>query len=222
MNRWWGMLLVATLTGCGSGGGERFAADEDPSPGAGGAVAETAATGGAGTVGAGGETAATGAGGATASTGGVATNGAGGVSAAGGSVSAAGGATSGTGGAAVSMGAGGAVVAEDAGPGKEADAGKLPVTEDAGASCVCSAGACCDGCHFKAFGALCGVVVTSSFCTTETGPTATSIAVADHNNVFCSGVSPECDGHQAHKDETWYPCDQGHACVTDATGSHCS
>lgn len=214
MNRWWGMVLIATLTGCGSGGGERFAADEDPSPGAGGAVAETAATGGAGTVGAGGETAATGAGGATASTGGVATNGAGGVSAAGGSVSAAGGATSGTGGAAVSMGAGGAVVAEDAGPGKEADAGKPPATDDAGASCVCSVGSCCDGCHFKEFGALCGKVVAKSTC-------AGTDADIVYNNVFCSGSSDKCDGHQAHAYDD-FGCAKDHACVTDATGSHCS
>lgn len=230
MKRLWGIVIGLALAGCG-GGSENVRAD-----GTGGASVSEAAGGGSQEPGAGGAQLARETGGAT-STGAGGVSPAGGAAAGGAAVTSAGGSTEPAGGAGSAMvaaggagpiaggaggtsgtqpGAGGSSVAAGGGPegtggSLDGDAGLphgaggvagAPEAPDAGEACSCRSGACCDGCRPKAFGALCGEVITSSTCD-RFGARSDKYA-----NVFCSGTSALCDGHQAYSHVLYYP----HAC----------
>jgi hypothetical protein len=82
--------------------------------------------------------------------------------------------------------------------------------------CECDSGPCCDGCAYLPFGTVCAIHQPYyAFCYES------SISI-DYQYVFCSGESPDCDGHTHHTRNTFGSCPSGEMCVPDsALGAHC-
>lgn len=125
---------------------------------------------------------------------------------------AAGGQPSATGGAAgqagepddVSAGAGGQ--APTTGEGGAAGAPDEPVDP-----CVCDAGPCCDGCHYRPASHFCGLEVYDAICFENTRQ-------LDYRNLFCSGSGVECTRWSPHIKWLVYKCGADTMCVDAGTG----
>jgi hypothetical protein len=90
--------------------------------------------------------------------------------------------------------------------------------------CVCSSGACCDGCHYLPKTHFCGEVVRTAECTGGAAPqcgAATKYVDKDYWNLFCNGDSNECTRWGAHTRFVVSTCESAQGCVAVGNQASC-
>lgn len=67
---------------------------------------------------------------------------------------------------------------------------------DSGPACECSAGPCCDGCHFRPVSYVCQDIISSGCVSPSLCQNQERFAQVSHNIMRCSGADSACVGAQ--------------------------
>lgn len=118
-----------------------------------------------------------------------------------------------------------AATALDAGRPKGPPDGGSEQEADAGADCECTAGPCCDGCHFRPTSHRCAAdVVYEASCAWESRscPGYSARIWMELADQFCSGSSAECDGELVHTITRGTECEDGMYCTGPDGSASCT